>query len=293
MNKLTVVLSGKKQAGKNTACNFIIAKYLNRVQGWDMASTSTVGYGVDSRTGELMNSGRLVDPTEASELHRSGVKVYSFADPLKRFLIDVFDVPYESCYGTDAQKNAPLPHLHWESLPDIFRPTLTGLSGEGSAGEDHVNAPIMLCGNMSGREIMQVFGTDICRRIYGDCWAKGTYNAIKREGVELALVCDGRFPNEIELGSEVGAKSVRLLRSIFTDNHRSETALDDFPLDKYTVAIDNRELDIHGTCERLEPLIDQWFDDAGIHHPAAEAPDPNNPYVVARRGAIPDSIIHP
>lgn len=301
MNKLTIILSGRKQAGKNTACNFIIAKFLNLRASFDNTPANDGGYPnipvgayyISQESGLLISrSARPARdggyPTVTDQFVNKGVKVYSFADPLKRFLMDVFNVPFESCYGTDAEKNTPLPHIRWENLPKGLRQEQIMPSIDGSEFNGQL---IGRRGPMTGRELMQVWGTDLCRKLYGDCWARGTYNAINREGVELALVCDGRFPNEIELGSIVGAKTIRLQRNIFNDNHRSETALDNFPIDKYTVAIDNQDLDIQGTCDRLEPLVDQWFEAAGIRNETAmecDSPRDFTAYVIARRGDVPE-----
>jgi hypothetical protein len=112
---------------------------------------------------------------------------------------------------------------------------------------------------------MQIFGTEMVRRLYPDAWARATYSAIANEGQELAMVCDGRFPNEIEMGTTVKAKTIRLLRAVHTeDAHASETALDNYPLDKFTVVVDNREMTLEEQCKFLDPYIEEWFNEAGI-----------------------------
>ncbi len=113
---------------------------------------------------------------------------------------------------------------------------------------------------MTGRELMQTFGTNICRSLYYDCWARGTFNSIKREGIPLALICDGRFPNEINMGNALKAKTVRLLRAPHADDqHPSETALDDFPLDQYSYVLDNREMSLEEHCQVMDSTIDEWL----------------------------------
>lgn len=269
--QLIIILSGKKQAGKNTACNFIVATYFNKI---DNCSDNYV----DSN-GHLCN--KLPAPTGiiqqvTNQFENQGIKVYSFADPLKRFCIDVLGAPEESCYGTDEQKRAIIPHLLWENLPRFIRWVHAGARSDRSpflyqadtVTEDQYyqllasgcldKQPIRQ-GPMTGREIMQVMGTDVCRRLYGDCWARGTMNTVKRDGYPVALVCDGRFPNEINISKEFGAKTIRLLRKISDDNHRSETALDDFPLENYDFVVHNQELSIAQTCDALKPKIDEWI----------------------------------
>jgi hypothetical protein len=248
MNKVTIVLSGKKQSGKSTTCMYIAARFINQQTKSDI-------YSVNEK-GELLYKGMPYHTQTAVNdiIAEYDVKVYSFADPLKRFCIDVLGAPEEGCYGTDEQKNAPIEHLMWENLPLGLRP------GEGdfldvSFGGGHTVYEKYKCGNLSGRELMQTFGTNICRSLYYDCWARGTFNSIP-----LALICDGRFPNEINMGNTLKAKTVRLLRAPHVnDQHPSETALDDFPLDQYSYVLDNREMSLEEHCQVMDSTIDEWL----------------------------------
>ncbi len=284
MNKLTIVLSGKKQAGKSSTCNHIRAKYLNLKQKYFEFKINEEGLlcadawipvddavkflvGAVAEDDELLKraakDGKIrvtYDNTQVlvqSVIDKHSVKVYSFADPLKDFCINVLGVPYECCWGTDEQKNCKHDHLLWENLPESLRPTRK-IERNGESSFDYAEGP------MSGREIMQLFGTEICRKLYGDCWARGTYNKIKAEGFELALVADARFPNEISMGTTVKAKTVRLSRKIADDNHASEMALDNFPTNQYSLYIDNTNLTLKEQCELIDPYLDQWFEEAGI-----------------------------
>lgn len=283
MNKLTVVLSGKKQSGKSSSCNYIRAKYLNLRWQRDI-SLKRSGYGIDDQHQVWLwvSENRNYFINEIGELHirsnghtyaekdftlpiNHSVKVYSFADPLKDFCINVLGVPYECCWGTDTQKNTPLHHLLWENIPTELRPKFYK-EFDGQSGESYEASrfPIIKSGPMTGREIMQIFGTEICRRLYGDCWARGTYSKIKSEAYELSLVADARFPNEISMGNTVQAITVRLGRHVLQDNHASELALDDFPRENYTLYVDNSNLTLQEQCEHMDPYIDKWFKEAGI-----------------------------
>jgi hypothetical protein len=261
-NKLTIVLSGKKQAGKNTACNHILAKFYNLKS---LEKHQEPLWCVDTKTGEL-----LFDGKPCLNFQGNDAKMYSFADPLKRFCIDVLGAPEESCYGTDVQKNTPIPHLLWENLPQSIIPKGTTKVIEAKYVEfsglvsERRTVEIPRTGPMTGRDIMQIFGTDICRKFYGDCWAAGTYNSIRREGYELALVCDGRFPNEITMGSTVKAKTIRLGRNVYNDLHSSETALDKFPNENYSLYIDNQNMTIAEQLDVVESYTEKWFNEAGI-----------------------------
>lgn len=233
-NKLTIVLSGKKQSGKNTSCNYILARFLNLKLRKNIFTVSSTG---DLVEGDTVVTSKFIEDY--------GGKVYSFADPLKRFCIDVLGVPYEACYGTDEQKNSLIEHIKWENFP--IKEIAVGRHGP-----------------MSGRDIMQFFGTEVVRKWYADAWARGTYSSIVREGFELALVCDARFPNEITMGTMVDAKTVRLLRSIASDPHPSEIALDDFPLSGYSFVSDNRYMSLTESCQNLDTILPFWFEERNI-----------------------------
>lgn len=279
MNKLTIVLSGRKQSGKSSTCNYIRSRYLNLRYPEKRFGIIENGDLVGFSDGFKM----LKDELD-SYINRQSIKIYSFADPLKDFCINVFGVPYEGCWGTDEQKNALVEHLLWDNITMFQRWSAGGqqiilngvittarFSSEAEASfwnltQSNVDGiPIgTKTGPMTGREIMQIFGTEICRKLYGDCWARGTYNKIKTEGYELALVADARFPNEITMGTTVNAKSVRMGRKVAEDDHASETALDGFHKDKYTLHIDNASLTLKEQCAVLDPHLDQWFAEAGI-----------------------------
>ena len=286
MNKLTVVASGRKQAGKNSICNYSLAKYLNRKSAGTMQPGEKFKYSItdkgnlhleniraeiverynaNSYRTELKDHSKtfeILAPDKFASPSGRGAKIYSFADPLKQFCINVFGAKYEQMYGTDAQKNSIIPHLLWDNLPDIMRPVIGKYIEPINPShiiEEHKHGP------MTGRDLMQVFGTDMVRRLYNDAWARATYSAIQNDGQELALVCDGRFPNEIDMGTTVNAKTIRLLRAVYTeDTHLSETALDNYPLEKYTVVVDNRNMTLDEQCKFLDPLIDAWFNEAGF-----------------------------
>jgi hypothetical protein len=259
-NKLCIVLSGRKQAGKNTACNYILAKFYNHQS---LTRSQEPTWDVDQQTGELRFNGKAL--THSSDLPNDDAKIYSFADPLKRFCIDVLGAPEEACYGTDQQKNTPIEHLRWENVPLGIRPGIGDPLDCNRGAYSVAVYPEYKVGPMTGREIMQFFGTDICRRLYGDCWAAGTYNSIRREGFTLALVCDGRFPNEITMGNTVKAKTIRLGRNVYNDQHASETALDNFPISDYSLYIDNQNMTIAEQLGVVEEHVEAWFKEAGIY----------------------------
>jgi hypothetical protein len=258
-NRLIIAYSGKKQAGKSSAAKYTLCEFLNRKVGQSRFDIEKMGKVINIVDRYNNNKNIEVDyPNPESEaiFDAYSVKVYSFADPLKRFCIDVLGLDQEQCYGSDDDKNS-FTHISWDSMPTEVREVYSR-PRRGSGGVKPAS------GDMTAREVMQVFGTDICRKIDTNCWARGLYNIIEDEGYELAIITDARFPNEVTLGTETGAKVVRLLRKVNNDKHPSEVALDNFPLGEFSLVIDNQRLTIPETHNKLKLSLTKWFDSVNI-----------------------------
>lgn len=152
------------------------------------------------------------------------IKQYSFADPLKRFLIDIIGLQECQCNGSDEEKNS-LTNIKWGNLPfsekkrnDLFL----------NSRPETKTYEIISESFMTGRELMQIFGTEIIRGMYSSVWAEAALRRIQNEKPDIAIICDSRFPDEIETFKNTNPIIVRLLRNIYNSNHRSETALDNF-----------------------------------------------------------------
>lgn len=131
-----------------------------------------------------------------SALENKGVKIYAFADRLKKDIcIDILGMNMEQCYGTDEQKNTP-----------------TNVTWEGK--------------KLTAREVMEVVGTEIFRNLKKDVWVSATINLIKKEQPEIACIVDVRFPDEVDAIHEIGGKVVRLTRNPFNSKNSIECALD-------------------------------------------------------------------
>jgi hypothetical protein len=193
--------------------------------------------------------------------HFRGItKKYSFADGLKNFLVDVMGLEPDQVWGTDEQKNS-LTQYAWESIPEYIRWENGGrwvrykegnffhqlplLETKISCNEVSVESffwniknsisvePVrMKSGQMKARELMQVFGTDVSRRMFSQLiWVDATFRAIKKDNPDFAIITDVRFPSEINSVLNSGGIVVRLTRNILFDEHPSETALDDYNWD--------------------------------------------------------------
>jgi len=250
-------LSGKKQSGKNTAANFIV--------GHEMVSLGVV----DSM--RINHKGKLVVPALVGDEIKEGVldldnpkvqpwlrehvspfvKLYSFADKLKEFCIDVLGFSFEQCYGTDDDKNT-LTHLRWEDMPGVVTneklfDKVVKLLKNPVTQDEYFQPVYHEPGRMTAREVLQYFGTNVCRKMYGNVWADATVRHIAAENVPLAVVTDVRFPNEVEAIQNTQGKVIRFTRAPFAgDEHQSEKALDKevFDWSKFDYVCDNATRDI-------------------------------------------------
>lgn len=237
-------LSGKKQSGKNTAVNYITARYLIRTnQVSDFRITDNGLFKCRMKfNGE--SSWVTIEEGDFNSFDFEGIKHYSFADPLKLFCIDVFGLTHEQCYGADEEKNSRVA-IDWSNTPDVCGDAMIGFDRRGQ---------------MTARELLQYFGTNIIRKMLDNAWVNATINKIKREKPSLAIISDARFPNEINGVMEADGSTIRLLRNVAgKDEHPSEIALDDFPQSGYSFVIDNREHTISEQCTALDPVIDNFF----------------------------------
>lgn len=248
MSNLIIVFSGKKQSGKSSGCKYLLKDFMNLKSGYKRYDISKVGktiYIIDTfENDRRLDCDRPGDDQEMIS-QKYGAKIYSFADPLKDICINLFGLDIHQCYGSDEDKNTPT-HVSWQDVPEDIRE------------EWGVKLNKNMNGLMSARHLMQMFGTDYCRRIDEHCWSRALYNKIQSEDHELSLVADARFPNEVTMGTEIGAKVVRLLRDPFKDKpdrHSSEIALDNFPLGEYSLVIDNRDMTIDETQTVVQKKI--------------------------------------
>jgi len=143
-------------------------------------------------------------------------KIYNFADPLKQDIcINILGLSHEQCYGSDLDKNT-LTHIQW--------------------GGHYLTA----------REVMQVVGTDILRTMYNNVWVNATINKIMREHLDLAIIADCRFPNEVESIKSAGGLVIKLNRNPHNSDHASEIALDanNYPQSNFDLVLNNNIMTI-------------------------------------------------
>jgi hypothetical protein len=240
-------ISGKKQSGKNTVANYINGSVLkNRrmvvdfyidEEGQLVINTSDIdgisGYGIF----DVTRKDSIFTEYAEKELWPY-IKVYHFADYLKKITIDLFDLELKDLYGNDKQKNK-LTHIKWEDMPE---------NTENKTGF------------MTNREFMEHFGTKIVRKINKSAWLNATIKQIKVECPAMALIPDIRFPNEVDGVHDAGGIIVRLTRNVFNDQTEPEIALD---ADKYDWSnfdhiIDNKDTSLEEMCNSLNKINLIW-----------------------------------
>lgn len=234
-------VSGYKQSGKSSLCDYISA-------WWDVERTNSLlvqpMYWVeqDDKGKVFINGhGSHPEPWKANAADRE-VGIYSFADPLKEFCVNVLNIKHCQCYGTDDEKNTPTEYL-WQNMPNnirmayskekVKRKTIRSISTHLPNGItwDEFDEPVPRAGPMTGREIMQVFGTDIMRKFFSDMiWVNGTISKIRRDKFPLALIADVRFVSEVNaVLNEPNGYIIRLTRKVDNaDKHPSEIELDNY-----------------------------------------------------------------
>ena len=226
--------AGKKQSGKNTCCNFLQMLKFHEYGVCKEASLNEQGQIlVSDLFGETVSGQDWIPLTEdfvdISQLleNFNPCKIYAFADVLKEFAVDVLGLEHNQVYGTNEEKNSPT-HLLWENMP-------TGNNK----------------GPMTGREVLQYFGSDICRKMYENIWFDACIRRIRKDNPELALISDVRFPNEIKGVQDEGGIVFGLPRDIVNgkDTHSSEQV--DLSLCDYLLP----EGDIDNTSKALYKTI--------------------------------------
>ena len=256
MEQKILLLSGKKQSGKNTACNFIHG-YVMRQEGvtrhFNIDDKGRLLVYTNYQQGNEIKEGmgilNLDDPSDDFYVYAANriwpyVKAYSFADPLKEMCMNLFGLTYAQCYGTDEDKNTPT-KIQWKDFFFTMAPTSIVAVKENK--RENVN--------LTAREVLQQFG-GLCRRINPDCWAEACLHRIQSEECPFAIITDARFPNEMDLLKSVGAKSIRLERSPFTDLHESETALDNY--EDFDVILQNSEMSIQTQNDSVYSILLEW-----------------------------------
>lgn len=245
--KSLIVLFGAKQSGKTTSATAIYGMHLVN-QGilpnanFDTNGKMTVVY--DKET----NNGVEFD-IDSSEDHMVGfmkknvwahIKHASFADALKTSCAQLFGIDEKLMWGTNEDKESKT-HIQWESLHKLL-PQYASKTGP-----------------MSVRELLEVFGTDICREFDLNCHIKSAKNKLDITNPTIGIIPDGRFYNEFEFFENLKkntAQQVLLIkhkRKPHKSSAKSENGLDGIDDSRFDLVLDNKNLSVN---EKNGLLID-------------------------------------
>ena len=214
MKTKLIAVAGKKGSGKDTVISMI--HYINTVgtiasyEGWVKRNASL--------TGSL-----------------SLVKV-AFADPLKDILARMFQIP-RAYFDDRTHKDLTYfcPHtgkfVTWADIPKFNYLYIGREEYDLFEFADFINSELKVKGKyivLKLREIMQYFGTDICRKILGeDIWINITENTIKYllKVHNICYVSDVRYKNEADSICELNGRIIKVVRNDndeIADFHDSE-----------------------------------------------------------------------
>jgi len=171
-------------------------------------------------------------------------KIYSFADPLKKDIcINILGLTEQQCYGTDEDKNT-LTTIAWKNMP--------GYDASWSFAKDYDPS-----GFMTARQVMQFIGTDLFRKMKNDVWSSATIKKIQQENLDIAVIADCRFPNEVQAVKDAGGYVIKLTRNPYNSDHESEIALDEIYYSKnnFDLIIDNTNLNIDEQNSRVYAFL--------------------------------------
>jgi hypothetical protein len=159
--------------------------------------TKIIGFAGRKQSGKTTCSEFVAKYFNGSIEPFNGAKIYNFADPLKKDIcMNILGLTYDQCYGDDISKNQ-YTEVYWNNT------------------------------RLTAREVMQLVGTDIFRKMKQDVWASSTINKIQNEQPQLAIIADCRFPNEVEAIKNAGGLVIKLTRNPYNSDHASEVALDE------------------------------------------------------------------
>ena len=157
--------------------------------------TKIIGFSGRKQSGKSSSTDYIVSLIEKYRFDVS-YKVYSFADPLKQDIcIDILGLSHDQCYGTDDDKNT-ITDLWWDGV------------------------------QLTARTAMEIIGTKLFRALKTNVWVDATINKIKKDNIDLAIIADCRFPNEVEAITNAGGYNIRLDLDPFNSPSTSESSLD-------------------------------------------------------------------
>ena len=255
-----IAFAGKKQSGKNTVCNCILAMKLAELGICKVSRLSDSGeievtdiFGENPVGEEFFPFKEPHVDIESLFENEIGkyIRLYALADTLKEMAISILGLERKQVFGTDKDKNSKT-NLRWEDMPGVISPGELRKKGFTKEQASSLGLLVHAKGKMSAREVLQYVGTDIFRKMNHKVWLDSFFSKVEIEGSELALVSDVRFKNEIEEIQKQGGFVLGLARDIYkgTDSHSSESEIGE-ALSSCNVMIENTDLTISEQNEKV------------------------------------------
>lgn len=199
---------------------------------------------------------------------------FRFADPIKRFSIDMLGLRQEQVYGSNEEKDT-LTQYRWESLPIPYwvvpkkRP-VNGYSKEVDTYDKEKHYLTLYprqfektygwlrTGFMTGREVVQYWATEIMRSVDSEIHVKRCAEAIEKSNCKVAVILDLRFRNELWYAKSQGWTTLRFTKTDFNDYHQSEVELDNLHSDYFTGSIDNQHMTLEEKNKHIRDYLIAW-----------------------------------
>jgi hypothetical protein len=218
--------------------------------------TKIIGFGGKKGCGKDTAGDFLVKNSKEFWGPNITVKKYHYANKLKEFCRDFLKVPSKWLWGTDADKDNLVHHILWEDMPhyaSLSRNVLVLSTKEEIFDLEDNSYYERPSGPMSVRQILQQVGTEWFRKLRHNIWVEMCFEQINKDGLDFALICDVRFPNEVDVIKESGGLAVYLTRSIGESSHSSETSLDckNYDWSNFNCVIHNDKMSVFETQQYI------------------------------------------
>lgn len=254
--KKVIALTGKKGTGKTTLAMYI-KSLLMRHSGL-IENDSLHGIfssdGICQKINDPYNI--YVNNTNLKIDLCDSIKICSFAHGVKKVATDILGLNENQVYGTQEEKNS-ITEYFWENMPlwirweNSKRKSIVSSNEENNIKIKELNVvagikneqdlwnccfdfkafPINLkSGPMSSREVLQILGTDIFRKMFDEnVWVNCVKNYIQKSDAKYFIIDDMRFESELNVISKnFDHLVINLNRCIDSDDlHPSEIGLNE------------------------------------------------------------------
>ncbi len=251
-NRLTIIISGKLKSGMSTLAKMIATEYLNAAIGKPRFELNK--FGKETIVLDTFNNQPVIFDYPNDQLKQISstysVKIYSFLDPLKKICIDMFGLDPMQCYGCESDKDS-YTHISWD---DIYNDIKKKYSKKTKKKTDKRAMNDFL----TAEQFLTILKDDFALKFDPNSIARSLYSLIHNDNYKLSIIEDAKSPNEITIGTETGAKVIRLLRHQ-SEQTKEDKILDDFPLGEYNLVVDNKNMTMQETHNHIKPKLHDWF----------------------------------